>query len=321
LRHRWPKSIHCQIEAVFHGIRSIRMSKDDCEKGIRSFGSWEVYRREAHKLADHLIKNGCNNLLETAEVCCITSDYLQEKLAYYVLKQRSLQTLETMLAGISKLEYALNHYIAVHELSIIPLDTGDFRKACVRSGKKQLRKSSRIFSNRAFPDPLKLIEKIQDPIYQLQASLQYEGGLRCEGVGAPSNRRLRNPLTSKGLRGIITDPVTGSSVGIVASIEKGGKETEHFVSAETYQRLEDYIGMNGKLESDYIEYVEAINRAAMETGQYAQGRGSHGLKHNFAQERYYECIANGYTHEQALQQTSLETSHFRMRETLTYTTG
>jgi hypothetical protein len=280
-----------------------------------------VYRREAHKLADHLIKKGCNNLLNTEEVFRVTSDYLTERLAYYVDKRRSLQTFETMLAGISKLEYALNHYIASHELSISPLDTSDFRKACVREGKKLLRKSSRLFSNRAFPDPVRLIKNIQDPIHQLQASLQYEGGLRCEGVGAPSNRRLRNPLTSQGLRGIITDPVIGTFVGVVASVEKGGKETEHFISQETYRRLEEFIRIHGKLESDYSEYVAAINQAAMATDQYAPGRGSHGLKHNFAQERYYECISHGFTHEQALQQTSLETSHFRMRETLTYTRG
>ena len=104
-------------------------------------------------------------------------------------------------------------------------------------------------------------------------------------------------------------------------MEKGGKETEHYVSVETYRRLEEYIRMYGSLESDYCTYVEAINLAARETGQYAQGRGSHGLKHNFAQERYLECIDHGLTHEQALQQTSLETSHFRLRETLAYTGG
>ncbi len=123
------------------------------------------------------------------------------------------------------------------------------------------------------------------------------------------------------MHGICTDPVTGSTVGLVASVEKGGKETEHYVSVATYRRLEEYIRAHGRLESDYFAYVEAIILAARETGQYAQGRGSHGLKHNFAQERYLECIAQGLTHEQALQQTSLETSHFRLRETLTYTKG
>ena len=107
----------------------------------------------------------------------------------------------------------------------------------------------------------------------------------------------------------------------MASVEKGGKETDHFVSLETYSRLESHIKNHGQLASDYLQYVEAINQAAKATGQYARGRGSHGLKHNFAQERYIECVQNGFSHEQALQQTSLETSHFRMRETLTYTGG
>jgi hypothetical protein len=226
-----------------------------------------------------------------------------------------------MLAALSKLEYALNYYITVHELSICPLDTYEYRKACVSEGKKLLRKSSRIFSNRAFPDPIRLIEAIHNGTYQLQASLMYEGGLRAEGAGAPSNNRLKNPLTKEGLRGISTDPVTGKPKGIIASVEKGGKKTEHFISVETYRRVVEYISMHGKLESSYLDYVEAINRAAKETGQYARGRGTHGLKFNFAQERYYECIAHGLSHEKALQQTSLETSHFRLQETLTYTRG
>lgn len=90
---------------------------------------------------------------------------------------------------------------------------------------------------------------------------------------------------------------------------------------ETYKRLERYIQENERLESDYHAYIAAINQAAKATGQFATGRGSHGLKHNFAQERYLECIDHGLTHEQALQRTSLETSHFRMSETLTYTAG
>ena len=187
--------------------------------------------------------------------------------------------------------------------------------------KKPLSKSSKLFDNRGYPDPVRLIKAITHGTYQLQASLQYEGGLRAEGTGAPSNRRLKNPLTMDGLHGIGTDPVTGLSAGIVSSVEKGGKATEHFISVETYMRLLEHLLKYGKLESDYNCYVKAINQAAKDTNQYVAGRGSHGLKHNFAQERYLECIAHDMTHEQALQLTSLETSHFRLRETLTYTRG
>jgi len=318
MKHRWPTSLHSQTEAVY---RSIREAKADSALGIRSFGSWKVYKYEAHRFVELMIGNGRTSILETASVYDDMEVYLEERLAHYVEKKRSLQTMETILSALGKFEYAINHYIEIHALEIPRLETEKLRMEFYARSRKLLRKSSKLFDNRAYPDPVRLIAVISDGTFQLQASLQYEGGLRTEGVGAPSNRRLKNPLTMNGLRGITVDPVTGSEVGIVASVEKGGKKTEHYVSVATYRRLEEHISRHGKLESDYFAYVEAINTAAKATGQYAPGRGSHGLKHNFAQERYLECIAHGMSHEQALQQTSLETSHFRLRETLTYTRG
>ena len=155
----------------------------------------------------------------------------------------------------------------------------------------------------------------------MQALLQYESGMRAEGVGAPSNGHLKNPMTNDSLRGIVSDPVTKVPVGMVMSIEKGGKESAHYISVETYDLLNKYIQEHGKVESDYRAYVEAINNAAKKTGQFSSGRASHGLKYNFSMERYLECVEHGLTHEQALQQVSLETGHFRFRETLTYTKG
>ncbi|MBC8018789.1 MAG: hypothetical protein H7X83_09755 [Verrucomicrobia bacterium] len=321
MKHRWPTSLHSQIEAIFHSVRSIGKSKMDTDKGIRSFGSWEVYKGEAHRLAKFMHKNGRTNFLDTLSILDDMTEYLEERLAHYVEKKRSRQTMETILSALGKFEYAINQYIEIHALDNPRLDTEKLRMDFYARSRKLLRKSSKIFDNRAYPDPIRLIAALTDGAFQLQASLQYEGGLRAEGVGAPSNRRLKNPLTSNGLRGIGTDPVTASPVGVVASVEKGGKETEHYVSVQTYRRLEEHISRHGKLESDYFAYVEAINSAAKATGQYVPGRGSHGLKHNFAQERYLECIKLGMPHEQALQQTSLETSHFRLRETLTYTRG
>lgn len=321
MKHRWPRSVHSQIEAVFHSVRSIRKSKSESEFGLRSFGSWKVYRNEAHKFSEFLIQSGVASLLDGDAVPEAMSAYLQNKLDYYVVNKRSRQTLETILSALGKLTYAVNHYAKLHELCVVPLDTDELRMEFYAKSKRLLRKSSKIFDNRAFPDPAGLISKISGRTYQLQACLQFEGGMRAEGVGAPSNRKLKNPLTAHGLHGVGIDPVSGAEVGIVASVEKGGKETEHYVSIKTYQRLEKYLHEYGTLESDYGDYLKVINAAAKITGQYASGRGSHGLKHCFAQERYQECIAHGFSHEQALQQTSIETSHFRMRETLTYTRG
>jgi hypothetical protein len=356
MKHRWPKSLHSQTEAIFHAIRSFREPKTASPLGLRAFGSWESYKNKTHRFVGFMHSKGRASLLDTRSVRdnmadyleqtlthyverkrsrqtmetllsalgkfeYALNDYLEQTLTHYVERKRSRQTMETLLSALGKFEYALNRYIEQHGLDILPLETEALRLEFYARSRKLLRKSSRVFDNRAYPDPVRLIETIHDGTFQLQASLQYEGGLRAEGAGAPSNRKVKNPLTAAGLRGIGTDPVTGAPVGIVASVEKGGKETEHYVSIETYRRLERYIKDNGKLESDYVDYVAAINQAARETGQHAPGRGSHGLKHNFAQERYLECINHGLSHEQALQQTSLETSHFRLRETLTYTRG
>ncbi len=321
MKHRWPKSIHSQVEAIFHSVRSFRETKLDTPLGIRGFGSWKVYKYEAHRFAKFMSIRGHANLLDTQMVLVDMSDYLEERLDNHVKKNHSRQTLETTLSALGKFQYSVNNYIEQHVSEITRLDVELLREEFYAKGRKLLRKSSKLFSNRAYPDPVRLIENIVNGTHQLQASLQYEGGLRAEGAGAPSNRCVKNPLTKDCLLGIAADPATGSSKGVVASQEKGGKVTEHYVSVETYLRVEEYIGMNGLLESEYSQYLKSITIAARATGQYARGRGSHGLKFNFAQERYLECVQCGLTHEQALQNTSLETSHFRLRETLTYTRG
>ena len=321
MKHRWPTSLHSQTEAVLHSARCIGKSKTDTGQGIRSFGTWERYKGLSHSFVNFLELNGRTSILDSRSVHDDMAEYLEERLAYYVEKKRSRQTMETVLSALGKFEYAINCYIEMHVPEAPRLNTEKLRMEFYARSRKLLRKSSKVFDNRAYPDPIRLIASITDGTFQLQASLQYEGGLRAEGVGSPSNRRLKNPLTRTGLHGISTDPVTGLPAGIVASVEKGGKATEHYVSVETYRRLDEHIVCHNKLESDYFAYVEAINQAAKTTGQYATGRSSHGLKHNFAQERYHECVVHGMTHEQALQQTSLETSHFRLQETLTYTRG
>ncbi len=321
MRHRWPKSVHSQTEAVFHAIRSFRQTKAACPHQLRSFGSWKVYKYEAHRFAEYLKQHGVASILDASEVQALGTEYLQDLLMRYAKQKKSRQTFETILAALGKFEYAVNTFIAIHLLDLPRLDIKKTRMQFYKDSKKLLSKSSKVYSNRAYPDPIGLVEVIVGDAYQLLAMLQYEGGLRAEGVGAPAHKKLRNPLTKEALHGIGVDPVTGLPVGVLASKEKGGKITQHFISAVTYQLLENYIQRYGSLEADYTGYIEAINKAARSNNQYETGRGSHGLKHNFAQERYLECVAHGMRHEQAMQQVSLETSHFRLTETLTYTRG
>jgi integrase len=321
---RWPNSLHSQTEAVFQTLRAFGESKKSNPDGIRSFGAWKVIKYESHRFVEYMLSHGRNNILDAQTVRSEMRNYLDETYKNAKEKGLSRQTFKTILSALSKFEHAINSFITRYEMQKEKLDTKDIRKEysqLARHKEKGLPKSSRNFSNRAYQEPKHIIDNINNPAHKLQALLQKEGGLRAEGVGAASNG-MRNPITLEHLGGIVRDPVTGRDVGLIKDvIEKGGKATDHMISKETYKNLESHIRSYGTLESSYKDYLRSLNEAAKASGQYESGRGTHGLKHNFAQERYLECVKHGMTHEQSMQQTSLELAHFRYYETYTYTRG
>src|ERR1039457_2397285 len=68
MKHRWPKSLHSQVEAIFHSIRSFRETKTDNAFGVRSFGSWKTYKYEAHRFVEYLLAKRLITLLDTLSV-------------------------------------------------------------------------------------------------------------------------------------------------------------------------------------------------------------------------------------------------------------
>jgi hypothetical protein len=80
---------------------------------------------------------------------------------------------------------------------------------------------------------------------------------------------------------------------------------------------ERHIQTYGKLESDCSGNIDSINESARKTKRFIDGRGIHGMKHNFAQLRKIERVSHCMTPEETLRRPSIETSHFRMSETLT----
>jgi len=92
MKHRWPKSLHSQVEAIFHAIRSFFSVKTDTALGLRSFGSWKVYKYEAHRFVVFMLTIGIITLFDTLSVRNAMADYLEHMLAHYVEKKRSRQT-------------------------------------------------------------------------------------------------------------------------------------------------------------------------------------------------------------------------------------
>jgi len=182
MKHRWPTSLHSQTEAVFHAsARFARQRRTVLWASVPSAPGRSTNTRPNAFVA-LMIGNGRTSILHTAFVHDDMAVYLEERLAYYVEKKRSRQTMETILSALGKFEYAINHYIEIHTLDIPRLETEKLRMKFYARSRKLLRKSSKIFDNRAYPDPIRLIAVITDGTFQLQASLQYEGGLRAEGV-------------------------------------------------------------------------------------------------------------------------------------------
>jgi hypothetical protein len=318
---RWPTSIHSQIESIYSAIKAFGVSKAKCPPGhIRSIGTLTVYLGEAHSFAQFLKSKGVRDLRDTANVQKMADLYLASRLQVARAKGQSLQTQETRSAALGSLARAFNSFFA---------QRGCNERLNFVATRQEYRALSRAYlgrgrsyenGTRAYPAPEKLITAIGNETHRLQATLQYQGGLRAEGVGAPSGK-LNNPLTWGNVKGMATDPVTGVRVGCIEVREKGGKWTMHYIPQETYEHLVRYLVKHGSLQSRYSEYHNSVITAAKTSGQFSQGRGTHGLKTSFAHRRYLQAVQHGLSHERALQQVALELAHNRADVTLIYTKG
>ena len=320
-RLRWPKSIHSQIESVFRHISAIGQSKKEAPEGfIRSVGTMTLYRTEAHSFVRYLKSQNITDLRQVDRIENVAKKYFEEKLSHAQRLSQSYQTQKTRASAIAALERGFNAFFKSRGIDT-ELNLEEARKEYLELSKATLRKKTEYpTSSRAYPRPEFLVYLIDNKAHALQATLQYQGGLRAEGVGAPSGK-IKNPLTQKNLKGIVVDPVSKERVGAITVKEKGGKWTTHLIPKKTYERLSTFLAQHGKLESNYQEYRSSIIIAAKLTGQHAPGRGTHALKTSFAQFRYATCVKYGYSHEEALQATALELAHNRFDVTLAYLKG
>ena len=318
---RWSHSVHSQMESLFASIKAIGVSKNEAPKGhIRSLGTWNAYRQEAHSFAKFLYRKGVNDLRDAEAVVRAAKEYLSSKIFDARSTGATVQTQETRVSALTAFERAYNTFFAQRGMNI-RLDFSTDRKEYLSLARVYL-STGRNYSDgtRAYPKPEALIAAIQNPTHALQATLQLQAGLRAEGSGAPSGK-VANPLTVQNLKGFASDPVTRTRVGVVSVREKGGKWTRHYLPEAIYRQLQGYLEKHGPLQSRYKEYLASVVQAAKATGQYSKGRGSHALKTTFAQRRYQQCTRHGFSHERALQAVALELGHNRMEITRIYTKG
>ncbi|MBU1041692.1 MAG: hypothetical protein KKF77_11395 [Proteobacteria bacterium] len=308
--NRWPKNLHGQAEALLGGIRAIGRKKGTVDRRfIRGIGTWGVYRSDIHRFVEFLQRAGLRDLRQARRVSGFVRTYIVGRGQALREAGGSFQTIEREISALTKLSHALDVYAERHGgesaadiRTVLSEEKGHWRT--------ELSPRSCGYTTRAYPDPEGLYAAIQDAGLRLQAKLMGETGCRAEGVGAPA--RSSNPFTATNLLGMGTVPVSGEAAGRIVVTEKGGKQTTHFVQPKIYHELEEHITKHGQLASSYRTFLRAVEAAARATGQYAPGRGTHGLKHSFAQTRMHEAIDAGLSYEEAKQTVANEIAHNRM---------
>jgi len=211
------------------------------------------------------------------------------------------QTLQKQSAQIGKLEKMIKYTLGYKGVNFgeQKLYSGRWLANKIASNMKT------SHSRSAYKNPMGLLVKINitsslSKNSALFAQAQKEGGFR---FGELQYTRKEN------LKGITADEVTGEEKGIIHVKGKGGFERNCFISPQTYSRIEGVVNKEGKFFVDYNRYLSDLYSTSKATAQVYQG--SHGLRYNFAQDRYDECLKNDHSHEEALKEVSEEMGHHR----------
>ena len=267
---------------------------------VSSYKTMESYRAIWNNFFNYLLEHWKLKDFEKIEPHHIQA-YMDYKVEYYPSKQY----LEKISAALGKLEIALKNFAKnIHNID----REYDFSiRQTILDEDRDLKYVSNNYHNRAYNNPLFLIENLKDPLHKIAAKIQYEGGARIEGVAL---------IKKDQMMGIKVDSITNKEVGIVLTKEKGGKSGEVLVSIDTYKNLNSYILEYDKFKINRQKYYNDIKQAAIASNETQEA--SHGLRWNFAKRRMFEYGKAGYSYEECLQQVSYEMKHNRASITQHY---
>ncbi len=260
---------------------------------VSSYKTMESYRAIWNNFFNYLLEHWKLKDFEKIEDYHIQA-YMDYKVEYYPSKQY----LEKISAALGKLEIALIKFAKnIHNEE----RNYDFSiRQSILDEARDLKFVANNYHNRAYKNPLLLIENLKDSLHKIAARIQLEGGARIEGVAL---------IKKDQLFGAHIDIVTKSSKKSIFTKEKGGKEGKVMISNETYAKLENYFLTNEKFKINRQAYYNDIKQAAITLNEVPEA--SHGLRWNFAKRRMFEYGKAGYAYEECLQQVSIEMKHNR----------
>ncbi len=294
-------NINYQVHQVFKEIISFGQSKHEAKAEARENGNstWHDIGKEigifSYTTADQYrdiakdLMNYTREQFGIKDIEKLSSEHIQAYLESKIAEGVRYSTFQKYAAALEKLEVALNQYAQSH-------DTGQeyhFDLSSVREQASEVLERSQ--ATRAYEDPKALIENIQNSDYKIIAQAQHEGGFRISELNHLSQANFKE--------GNVFQVISG----------KGGKDREVPLSKETYQSLKSLLDKadksDGKYKFNMNDYRNTLKEAAQASNQ--PYTGSHGLRWNFAQEKFMELQREGRTYEQALQEVSNLLGHER----------
>ncbi len=229
------------------------------------------------------------------DVSRVKSWHIEDFLKDVLDRGVSLKTFKTYSAAISKLEPAMN------KVRRYPIAYSNRLKELNKTARCELKQND---PRRAYVDPEASIARIENKVYRLAAYMQVEGGARVAEISELTSER--------NLRGI-----RDGFGHIRLTNTKGGRIRTMKVSEQVYREVRDIVKAEGKFEFTRYQYARATAKAFKQRGE--EWNGTHGLRWNFAQRRFYELQAyEDKTFEEALQVVSFELGHSRPSITLHY---
>jgi integrase len=254
--------------------------------GIQSFATYKAY----FKTGVELLKF-CREVHGIKSADKITPAHVRAFLDSKIRSGVKLATFRRYAAGLTKIETALSNVTGQNHGWSETVAT--------------MREAAAVYLNsdpqaRAYERPEAVISQLEGDVH-LVADLQLRCGLRVSEATFVERDQLQ---------GIHHDKSTGREVGrLRVTRTKGGRPRVVLVPVEVYRQLSERIAA-GDLLVDRQQYRAALKEAVKNSGQAYDGRSTHGLRWNYAQQRMAELIET-QPYEVALTTVSHELGHSR----------
>ena len=263
-------------------------------KCVSSYKTMETYRSVWDNFGNYLKEHWKLKDFEK-----ITAEHIDAYISYKIEYYPSKQYLEKIVSALGKLQDALERFsVNIHGAE----RSYDFS---IRQNKLHYARVQNLvadgYHSRVYGQPQHIIDNLSKKEHRLAATIQLEGGARCEGVTLIKFKQL-DPY-------VHFDKITDKLMNTIMTKEKGGKEGKVLISSRTYAKLQECTQEHGRFKIDYQAYADDIRQTCLKLGIKPQG--SHGFRWTYAQNRVRAYQDAGYSYEQALQGVSWEMKHFR----------